>query len=40
MGQWTMDNAGNNNTAMEKLEQLCAQDGIVFDKFGNRNRYV
>jgi len=40
MGQWTMDNAGNNNTSMETLERLCSQDGIAFDKFGNLNRYV
>ncbi|KAF9522040.1 hypothetical protein CPB83DRAFT_748542, partial [Crepidotus variabilis] len=38
--QWTMDNAGNNITAMEKLERSCTQDGIQFDHFGNRNRWV
>jgi len=38
MGQWTFDNAGNNNTAMEKIQRCCAADGIMFDALGNRNR--
>jgi len=40
MGQWTFDNAGNNNTAMEKIQRCCAADGIEFDATGNRNRLV
>lgn len=38
MGQWTLDNAGNNGTAMEKIQRCCAADSIQFDAIGNRNR--
>jgi hypothetical protein len=40
MGQWTLDNAGSCNTAMEKVQRCCAKEGIVFDADGNRIRYV
>jgi len=33
-----MDNAGNCNTAMEKIQRCCAADGIHFDADGNRCR--
>jgi hypothetical protein len=33
-----MDNASNNDTMMQHLEALFAQDGIPFDHHGNQVR--
>jgi hypothetical protein len=33
-----MDNAGNCNTSMEKIQRCCVADGIDFDADGNRCR--
>jgi len=34
----TLDNASNNNTMMESLEERLKDKGVVFDKHGNRVR--
>ncbi|KAF8902744.1 hypothetical protein CPB84DRAFT_1678641, partial [Gymnopilus junonius] len=38
IGQIIMDNAGNCNTAMEKIQRCCAADDICFDADGNHCR--
>ena len=40
IGQFTLDNAANCNTLMEWLEFYLTEEGIVFDKVGNRIRYI
>jgi hypothetical protein len=35
-----MDNASNNNTLMEFLEQVLTEKNIPFDRDGNRVRYI
>jgi hypothetical protein len=36
----TLDNASNNNTFMDEFAALLEDDGIPFDKDGNRIRFV
>ncbi|KAL0957781.1 hypothetical protein HGRIS_001558 [Hohenbuehelia grisea] len=39
VGAITLDNASNNNTFLENLEEILISKGIPFDRDGNRIRY-
>ncbi|KAF5369673.1 hypothetical protein D9615_010259 [Tricholomella constricta] len=38
LGQFTLDNAGNNNTTLRRLVELLKRDGIEYSEDGNRVR--
>ncbi len=40
LGQFTLDNASNCDTLMEWLELYLRDEGILFDRIGNRIQYI